>query len=187
MHHTYVAAIVIFDVGLAGIWQTGFLFYWKPVQLGSQHHRWPSAVFQDSHYARPADMLCNFITKSTQPRGQRCCSLRLMRGKFRVLVQIKIQSLGIGNDRCHLLIECRLGGSTAPEQTEDERRETHKSHNRTADCRHGGSLIGLDRLPLSFQSAPYKLKASEKAKTLFVAQRFNWLYRSGAPRWKQCR
>ena len=99
MHYTYIAPAVIFSANFAGIRQPGFFFNRQAVKLGTEHHGWARAIFQDRDDACPAHMLRDFIAQSAQAISQLGCRPRLMGRKFRVLVQVKVQGLCFGKHR----------------------------------------------------------------------------------------
>src|SRR6202035_2663590 len=71
-----------------------------------------------------------------------------------MLMQIKIEGLGIGQYGAYLLIERRvLRERSCARQAPNQDRKIYKFRSVcTADSTHGCPLLGLDRLPLPWQS-----------------------------------
>ena len=87
---------IVFGVDFAGIRQAGFFFHRKRVEFRTQHDGWSGAVLQDGDDPGAADVLSHLVAQAAQTVGQLRCGLRFVAGKFRILMQIKIQSMSLG-------------------------------------------------------------------------------------------
>src|SRR5579864_504255 len=96
MIHWNVAPGVIFGAYFAGIGQAGFFFYGKRVQFRAQHDGGTGSVLEDGDHAGAAHMLRDVVSSAAQALGELGRGLGFMPRKFGVLVQIKVEGVGVG-------------------------------------------------------------------------------------------
>ena len=98
VHDADIAPGIVFGVDLAGVWQAGLFLHWKRIELGAQHHGRAGAVLQDGDDSRSAYVFGDRVAEIAQTAGQLRRGLDFMRREFRILVEIKIQGVGVGID-----------------------------------------------------------------------------------------
>ena len=98
VHDADFASGIVLGVDFAGVGQACLFFHRKPVEFGAQHDGWPGAVFQNGHDSRSAYVFRDRVAEIAQAARQLLRGLGFMRREFRILMEIKIESVGIGID-----------------------------------------------------------------------------------------
>jgi len=104
VHDADFASRIVLGMHFAGIRQAGLFFHRKRIKLGAQHDRGPGAVLQDGHHSRPAHVFGDGVAKISQMTGKLLRGLDFMRREFRILVEVKIQGVGLGIDGLYLSV-----------------------------------------------------------------------------------
>ena len=82
----------------AGIGKASFLLDGKTIEFGAKHYSRARPVFQDSDDSGTAHVLSDRVAQVAKLACQLRRRLGFMGRQFRILVKIKIQSVGIGID-----------------------------------------------------------------------------------------
>ena len=127
VHHRNIVPGIILSAHLAGVRKAGLFLHRKRVEFGAQHDCRPGSILENSHDSCAAHVFRHVIAQAAKALGQSRCSLSLMPGEFRMLMQIQIQRVRIRIDSIHLLGSWRRL-SPRPGSEEGNQQKLERSH-----------------------------------------------------------
>ena len=98
VHDADFASRIVLGVDFAGVGQACLFLYRKPVEFGTQHDGRPGAVFQNGNDSCSADVFGDRVAEVAQAASQLLRSLGLVGRELWILMEIQIESVGVGID-----------------------------------------------------------------------------------------
>src|SRR5450755_1050083 len=138
MHHGDVAACVVFGMDFARVGESGLFFYGERVEFGTKHDSGPGTVLEDGYNSSATDSFGDFIAQGAETGGKLGGGLRLVRGKFGILMEVEVELVGRGIDGIYLFGCQRLRVAGNRQRYEEKERCRFHGHRMIAsDARDG--------------------------------------------------
>ena len=96
VHDADIASGIVFGADLAGIRQARLLLHWKRIEFSAKHHGRAVAILQNGDDSSSAYVFGHRVAEVAKPPRQLRCRLGFMGRQFGILVDIEIQSFGVG-------------------------------------------------------------------------------------------